>query len=404
MKFFVTVFFFVVLVHSATSQNEISGFILDSITHEPVPYANVYFSNTSLGTYSSEDGKYTIKNFPDGKYDLTVSFIGYLTSQISLEFSATKKSVNFLLSQKATQLTEVIVSPDTSDRESNLRHFYRNFLGETENSKSCLILNKKDIFIDYDVSTGLLSAVSRKPLMIENKALGYKVYYDLQIFEADYIQGNQIFLGVPRFEALKPNSKAQFRRWEKERARAYFGSFSHFIHLIKRGGWGDQFTVFKMYRVKNRERPPTEFLNKNIARLQRSQTAAFIIGRNAISNDSLAYYLNLKHQPELVDSLSTEIKDVSILLDSSCNTIIYTGMLRIIYKEESEEQRYAILNNRSPIRQQGSTIQILAPIRIYENGYYEDVRDVFFEGYMGWAEKISDLLPLEYIPPSSEDD
>ena len=159
-----------------------------------------------------------------------------------------------------------------------------------------------------------------------------------------------------------------------------------------------------MYRVKNRERPPTEFLNKNIARLQRSQTAAFIIGRNAISNDSLAYYLNLKHQPELVDSLSTEIKDVSILLDSSCNTIIYTGMLRIIYKEESEEQRYAILNNRSPIRQQGSTIQILAPIRIYENGYYEDVRDVFFEGYMGWAEKISDLLPLEYIPPSSEDD
>lgn len=404
MRLLVTLFFFTAFLQTAAAQNEVSGFILDSITREPVPFANVYFANTSLGTYSAEDGKYTLKNFPDGKYDLTVSFVGYLTSQISLEFSATKKSVNFLLSQKTTQLTEVVISPDTSNRESNLRQFYRNFIGETENSKSCVVLNKKDIFIDYDVSTGLLSAICKKPIIIENRAMGYKVFYDLQIFEADYIQGNQIYLGVPRFEDLEPKNKGQAKRWNKERTRAYFGSFSHFISLLKQGSWGNQYVVFKLYRVKNAERPPTEFLDKQIARLHRKANSSFIITSNMYGTDSLSYYMRLKRKPELIDSLGAEVKEAVSLLDSARNTISYTGMLRIIYKKESEESRYAIFNNRAPARHQHSTVHILAPVRIYENGYYENVQDIFFEGYMGWAEKIADLLPLEYIPPQNVND
>jgi CarboxypepD_reg-like domain len=400
MKWLFALFLWVTLINSVTAQNDVSGIILDSITQEPVPYANVYFANTSVGTYSSEDGKYTLKNFPDGKYDLTVSFVGYLTSQISLEFSSTKKSVNFLLSPKTTQLTEVVISPDTSHRESNLRQFFRNFIGETENSKSCVVMNRKDIFIDYDVSTGLLSAVSRKPIVIENRALGYRVFYDLQIFEADYIQGSQLYLGIPRFEDLEPKNKAQFKRWEKERARAYFGSFGHFISLMKQGSWGENFVVYRLYRVKNAERPSTEFLNKQIARLQRKYAESpFTVTRNSLGNDSLSYYVRLKRKPELIDSLGSLVKAPSALLDSTHNTITYTGMLRIVYKKEPEESRYAIFNNRAPGRGQHSTITILAPIRIYENGYYEDVRDIFFEGYMGWSEKISELLPLEYLPP-----
>jgi hypothetical protein len=49
------------------SKNQIKGVVTDSLTREPVPYANVYFANTSIGTSTNEKGEYSLSGFADGK-------------------------------------------------------------------------------------------------------------------------------------------------------------------------------------------------------------------------------------------------------------------------------------------------------------------------------------------------
>lgn len=397
-------FFVMLIVCGALTikgQNVVSGIILDSLTQEPVPFANIYFANTSLGTYSDESGKFTLRNFPDGKYDLTVSFVGYQTSQVALEFTGTSKTVTFLLSQQITQLAEVVISPDTSDRAYNMRRFIRGFLGETENAASCKILNPKDIYLDYDRANRILTGFSRKPIIIENTALGYKIFYDLQLFELDLNLSHQIFLGVPRFEELQPKNNGQQKRWAKERVRAYNGSFSQFIHLLKTDTVNDDFVVTELFKVRDRTRPSTKYLDKRIA----YWTNELMKGKRSGGKvDSLSFYDNLRRRPEYQDSLGRVFTDLSMLMGADRNTILYTGYLYIVYKKEREESTYAYNNQRGAVNEQHSIIQIFYPgLVVYENGYYEDVRNIFFDGYMGWAEKISDLLPLDYLPANEND-
>ena len=120
--------------------------------------------------------------------------------------------------------------------------------------------------------------------------------------------------------------------------------------------------------------------------------------------DSLSFYDNLRRRPEYQDSLGRVFTDLSMLMGADRNTILYTGYLYIVYKKEREESTYAYNNQRGAVNEQHSIIQIFYPgLVVYENGYYEDVRNIFFDGYMGWAEKISDLLPLDYLPANEND-
>ncbi len=383
---------------AAQAQNSISGKVIDSLTHEPIAFASIYFANTTYGTTTGDDGRFTLHHFPDGKYDLTVSYIGYHTVQLSLEFSNTTRQLTFSLLQKPTELTEIVVSPDTSNRRHNIQLFKQAFLGTGKNSASCKIANLNDLYIDFDPQDGVITAFSRKPLEVTNQALGYKVIYDLHHFEIDYRRQQQVYLGIPRFEKLTPKNANQLKRWEKERKEAYLGSFTHFIHLLQQGDLKNEFEVQELFRVPNRERPPNAVLNEKIKiwRLKSLNPEGRVI--NNAAHDSLDYYIKLKRKPELVDSLGRLFVDVSPLLDTARNNIIYTGMLRLTYKNEKEDLLYAQQNGRAPLRMQYSVVHFLQPVAIYDNGYYEDVRNVFFEGYLGWSEKIADILPLGYVP------
>lgn len=61
---------------------KISGTIMDGEFNEPMAFANVLIKNTSKGTTSDFDGKYTIDMNP-GTYTLVFSYIGYQTIEIT---------------------------------------------------------------------------------------------------------------------------------------------------------------------------------------------------------------------------------------------------------------------------------------------------------------------------------
>lgn len=73
----------------------------------PVAQATLAVEGTSYGTYSDNDGYYTIY-LPEGKYTLAVSFVGFKSQRKNIELRG-KKTVNFVLKEDAVGLNDVEV-------------------------------------------------------------------------------------------------------------------------------------------------------------------------------------------------------------------------------------------------------------------------------------------------------
>ncbi len=94
-----------------------SGVVLDE-NNEPVPYATVSILNTEnneilTGTIAEGDGKWVIKNIPEGKFKVSISFIGYAPIT-SGPFTVTGKGESYdlgntILEPSSTELDEVVV-------------------------------------------------------------------------------------------------------------------------------------------------------------------------------------------------------------------------------------------------------------------------------------------------------
>lgn len=61
----------------AAQTGKITGKIVDEVTQEPIPFANVVVEGTQNGTATDFDGKFTIENVTPGYVKLDVSVVGY---------------------------------------------------------------------------------------------------------------------------------------------------------------------------------------------------------------------------------------------------------------------------------------------------------------------------------------
>ncbi|WP_462249855.1 TonB-dependent receptor [Ekhidna sp.] len=96
---------------------KISGVVLDS-DKEPVPYATVRLLSAKdgkliNGTIADDDGKWVIKNIPEGDFTIDISFIGYETITKG-PFTITGKGEsynldNIVITSSATELEQVVV-------------------------------------------------------------------------------------------------------------------------------------------------------------------------------------------------------------------------------------------------------------------------------------------------------
>lgn len=89
---------------AAAQSRTITGTVVDE-TNEPVIGAVVKVSETTLGTTTDIDGKYSI-DLPEGRNQLEFSFLGYETQIIVL---TDNRIVNIKLEPKAQLMTEVVV-------------------------------------------------------------------------------------------------------------------------------------------------------------------------------------------------------------------------------------------------------------------------------------------------------
>ena len=92
------------------AQTQVKGKVVDSRSGEPLPFVNVFFTGTSLGTTTDFDGFYQLKGTKT--YDsLSVSYVGYETMAKALKKTAQSQVLNFQLKEKADELLEVVIKP-----------------------------------------------------------------------------------------------------------------------------------------------------------------------------------------------------------------------------------------------------------------------------------------------------
>ncbi len=89
-------------------QTIIEGKVTDAETGDPIPFASVYFLNTSKGVPTDFDGFYKIEG--DAETDtLVVSYIGYETKKKVYE-KGISQIINFQVNPEATSLTDFVIT------------------------------------------------------------------------------------------------------------------------------------------------------------------------------------------------------------------------------------------------------------------------------------------------------
>ena len=72
----------------AADPGSISGRVLDKISGEGLPGANVFIDGTAFGTATALDGSFTLSKIPAGEYELTVRYIGYTLHTVNIIIEA----------------------------------------------------------------------------------------------------------------------------------------------------------------------------------------------------------------------------------------------------------------------------------------------------------------------------
>jgi hypothetical protein len=194
----------------------IVGKVIDESTGLPVSSVSVFLSNTTIGDITGNNGLFVLTSPQKGSYVLVASHLSYAT--YNMEIPIDKDSVNVLikLKLKVYQLATVNVSAFDRYRNFYLNEFKFCLIGSSKNAEYCKIINTSAIKIKYLVDPQWntyrqFMASADSTLVIENKAMGYKINYNLEYFAANYCQ--TVFYGFPMYVDML--EKAIFKKNRK---------------------------------------------------------------------------------------------------------------------------------------------------------------------------------------------
>ena len=207
----------------------IKGTVLDKQTHNKISSAIVYFSGTFVRTNTDKKGKFELDLSKFVTMPITISASGY--NSVTLTIVSPEKPVLIYLKPKENKLKPDVSNSSADDKkgEKNLRLFKNTFLGTTPNARNCQIINEKDI--EFISCSDTLKALSMKPILVDNKALGYSLTYFLDKFELYKKNNTFSFSGNIFFkEDLTEENKKEF--YEVKRRETYDESVMYFFRSL----------------------------------------------------------------------------------------------------------------------------------------------------------------------------
>jgi hypothetical protein len=97
-------------IFNFAQQYSVSGKVSDSASKSPLYFANIRVLNSSFGTSSNKEGDYVLK-LKKGEYQLTVSYLGYVSDTIPIVVEKDLDNINFKLIQTKVILPEIVIHP-----------------------------------------------------------------------------------------------------------------------------------------------------------------------------------------------------------------------------------------------------------------------------------------------------
>lgn len=215
----------------------LSGRVLDSSTGHPLESVAIYFDNTTIGTTTNDEGFFSIEYSDAIQSTLVISYLGY--EKVFISDYRQKTDITIKLIETTSVLEAVYLNYDDGlTRKQKLQLFRKEFLGSSDFASSCKILNEDDLFLKYDNKSKVLSASSKSPILVVNKALNYAVTYDLMNFEIqfNYVEpgrdkfsiNNVIYYGTSYYQEIEESNK----KIQNLRNSVYLGSVQHFMRNL----------------------------------------------------------------------------------------------------------------------------------------------------------------------------
>ena len=348
-----TLFFF--NVHAQTAYS-ISG-IVTNVLGMPMQAASVFAQNTTLGTVTDADGKFTI-NLPAGGFDLVFSYTGYKTESRRVSAAEANQKLEIKLAEKEKELESVSVVSSNEVMNGIEKYgafFKEEFIGKTENAKNCEIQNPEVLHFFFSKKKNRLKITATEQLVIKNNALGYTLKYALDSFTHEYKTEMSTFTGFPFYENMAADSLQQLK-WNDARATAYKGSTLHFMRSLYN-------------KTLKEEKFEVQFV-VNVLGKDEAIKLKDIYGSLDYSKDDSTQTVEIMPNQPNVGILYLAAKPNAVYLSEN--------------KNEPKSFRFSILS-----------IKPKESIVIEQNGYYYDQNDITTSGYWTW-EKIADQLPYDY--------
>ncbi len=377
-------------------QISITGKINDAATKKGIENASVILSNTATGARTTADGSFSLPNVKSGQYDLVVSILGYETNhQIVTALNKNLVLATIELLPKNIALHEIDIKPDPNWAR-NYDVFKEEFLGSAPAAALCKILNPEVIYLNYDQKEKTLNASSDEFIEIENKALGYKVKYLLHHFTKDYEKTMLYYEGSVLFENLKAG-KAQQRRWQKAREKAYYGSVAHFLKSSLHNQSTEQgFKTLQLIRKPNEKRPPEELIQAKFAQFRKALPARW-------AADSISKWSKQKELPKTISYLIKSPLDTYTLISRTDQKGIYAlsfpDYLYVMYTKARDEGTSRLSYYPLDVPDYQTTIVNFASKYAFfdDNGTVLNPASLVFEGAWG-INRVSGLLPVDFEP------
>jgi hypothetical protein len=357
----------------------ISGIVYRDSTQTAIADASVYYGGSMTGTITDKEGRFELQA-KSQQVPITVSCIGYYSAKA---YYKAGQPLIIYLKPKIEELHDVVIRADGMDRKNEVAIFIREFLGTSDYAKSCIITNINDVNLFYNKKTKTLTASSDKPIIVENKKLGYTIscYMDRfeKIAQKVYFSGNYIFK-----ENKAANNKTQ-AAIQENREDAYDGSRMQLIRAL----WHLTLnkTFFDLYTLKR------DVVRPEYSNLEESDLVVI---------DSLGQkYLRFQGSIYVGDSRS--YRKTSILTFNSPLSFIdkdgfygagleWSGplgnqrvgdMLPLEYQSEREAKSIARVPSRAIVKASANSHSQKQEI-LFEKTYLHTDRDVYAQGDTLW--------------------
>ena len=381
---YLSLILFVIAPQVGQAQLTIRGQVRSGKTEEVLPFATVFLSNTTKGTVTNEKGQFTLNNVPPGRFELIVSYMGFVTLKVPVQ-TQDQKSYKLLLKPSDNQLPDVTVKARRRrdpDRAKQLALFTDHFIGLSENAAQCRLINPE--VLSFNQTTDRLIATANEPLLIDNKALGYRIKFQLDQFIYEYDSYQIAYEGNPVFEAMRPVNAKESERWAENRKKAYLGSMMHFARALYRRQVSQEGFAFQ--RVIERR-------NRNGDLIRTGLPGDTTLTFPSLSNDRQVVSLPMARYRALLDTIrSTDTQPV----------IAFKNLIQVTYTKEKEPLTFQKARRFSKfgykIVPQSSLIRLLKPgLTVEANGQFWPPQGIRSEGYWSW-ELVADDLPFDYEP------